>query len=94
VALAFIFNAFITITVNTAYIYFTQQDLGASIHFSIQLGLSIFRLVYVAVAFPALSRSVQDAVDNIRFRFILLTFNNLLIPCVVTALTSDLCFQV
>jgi hypothetical protein len=31
---------------------------------------------------------------NMRFRFFLLTINNLLIPCVVTALTSDACIQV
>lgn len=92
--LAFIFNACITIAVNTAYIYSTQQALGASINFFIQLSLSIFRLVYVAAAFPLLSRSIQSAVENVRFRFILLTINNLLIPCVVTALTSDACFQV
>jgi hypothetical protein len=94
VGTAFAFNACIIIAVNTLYIYSTQQALGASIHFCIQLSLSIFRLVYTAVAFPILSRSIRSTVDNVRFRFILLTINNLLIPCVVAALTSDACFQV
>ena len=94
VGFAFVFNACITIAVNTAYIYSTQQALGASTDFFIQLSLSIFRLMYIAAAFPLLSRSIQSAVENVRFRFILLTINNLLIPCVVTALTSDACFQV
>ena len=94
VLLAFVCNVCVTVIANTMYIYSTQQALGASIHFCIQLSLSIFRLVYTAVAFPFLSRSIRSAVANIRFRFILLTINNLLIPCVVTALTSDACFQV
>jgi len=94
VGAAFVFNACVTIVVNTLYIYSTQQALGFNVHLCIQLSLSIFRLVYVTVAFPLLSRPIQGAVDNVRFRFILLTINNLLIPCIVTALTSDACFQV
>jgi hypothetical protein len=88
---AFVFNACITITVNMLYIYSTQQTLGASVHFGIQLSLSVFRLLYVAVAFPLLSKPIRSVVQNVRFRFILLTINNLLM---VTALTSDACFQV
>ena len=94
IGVAFIFNACITITVNTLYIYSTQQALEASVHFCIQLSLSIFRLVYVVVAFPLLARPIRSVVENVRFRFILLSINNLLLPCVVTALTSDACFQV
>lgn len=93
-AAAFIFNICITIVVNTLYIYSTQQRLSSSTHFGIQLSLSIFRLVYVVVAFPLISQPIRNVVENVRFRFILLTINNLLIPCVVTALTSDACFQV
>lgn len=91
---AFFFNACITIAVNTLYIYSTQQALGSTIHFCIQFSLSIFRLLYTAVAFPLLSRPIRNAVDNVRFRFVLLSINNLLIPCMVTLLTSDACFQV
>jgi hypothetical protein len=94
VGAAFVFNGCITIAVNALYIYSTQQALGASIHFFIQLSLSIFRLAYTAVAFPILSCFFRSTVQNVRFRFILLTINNLLLPCVVTALTSDACFQV
>ena len=90
----FIFNICITFTVNALYIYSTQQTFSSTQHFSIQLSLSTFRLLYVAIAFPLLSNHIRNAVDNIRFRFILLTINNLIIPCLVTALTSDACFQV
>ena len=91
---AFFFNACITITVNALYIYATQQALGAFILFIIQLSLSVFRLLYVAVMFPLLANPIHSVVKNIRFRFFLLVINNLLIPCIVTALTSDACFQV
>ena len=91
---AFVFNACVTVAVNMAYIYSTQQALGASVHFCIQLSLSIFRLVYVAVVFPLLSRPIRSVIENVRFRFMLLTINNLFLPCMVTALTSDACFQV
>ena len=94
VAAAFVFNACVTAAVNTAYIYSTQQALSASTHFCIQWSLSIFRLLFVAVVFPLLSRPIRSVIENVRFRFVLLTINNLLLPCVVTALTSDACFQV
>ena len=94
IAVAFIANACVTITVNALYIYSTQQALDPSLHFVLQLSLSIFRLLYTAIALPILSRRIRSLVYNVRFRFILLTINNLLIPCIVTALTSDACFQV
>jgi hypothetical protein len=91
---AFVFNACVTVAVNALYIYSTQQALGASVHFWIQLSLSIFRLVYSAAALPLLSRTIPTVVESVRFRFILLSINNLVIPCLVTALTSEACFQV
>ena len=94
VSFAYFLNACVTLTVNTLYIYSTQQDLGSSTNFGIQLSLSVFRLVYIVVAFPLLPQSIRNPVQNIHFQFILLTINNLIIPCLVTALTSDACFQV
>lgn len=94
ILVSFAFNICITITVNTCYIYLTQQALTGTIQFGLQLSLSLFRLVYAMVALPILSRSIDNMVVNIRFRFILLMINNLIIPCLVTALTSDACFQV
>jgi hypothetical protein len=90
----FAFNAAVIVTVNAFYIYSTQQALGAVIHFGLQLSLSIFRLIYAAIAIPLLSRNIRSVAANVKFRFMLLAINNLLIPCVVTALTSDACFQV
>jgi hypothetical protein len=91
---AFLFNAVVTITVNALYIYSIQQDLGPPVRFGLQFSLSFFRLFYSAIVFPLLSRSIDSTIMNVKFRFTLLTINNLLIPCLVTILTSDACFQV
>jgi len=94
IAAAIFLNACVTGTVNALYIWSVQQSLGRSLHFGLQLILSIFRLLYAAVALPALTRSVHSAAANVRLRFSFLMVNNLLLPCLVTALTSDACFQV
>lgn len=91
---AFIANACVTVAVNTLYVYSTQQSLGATTELCIQVSLSIFRLIYVTTIFPLLSRGLHSIVQSVRFRLILLTLNNMIIPCIVTALTSDACFQV
>ena len=87
-------NAAVTISVNTLYIYSTQQPLSALTRFVMQLGLAVFRLVYSYIALPILSRTIIDPVANIGFRLRLLIVNNLVIPCLVTAFASPSCFQV
>ena len=87
-------NAAITITVNTLYIYATQQPLSPLIQLGLQLGLAVFRLVYAYCALPLLAGTVSDSVQNIGFRLRLLILNNLVIPCLVTAFASPSCFQV
>jgi hypothetical protein len=91
---ALFFNASVMITVNSLYIYSTQQDFSSSFHLFVQVLLAIFRMIFAQVALPILASTIDDAVLNTLFRFILLTFNNLFIPCVVTAFTSPSCFQV
>lgn len=87
-------NLIITIVVNALYIYSTQQPLPEYIHFGVQFGLAIFRLVYAYCVFPLLTRPIIDPIANISFRLRLLTVNNLIIPCFATAFTSPACFQV
>jgi hypothetical protein len=92
--LVVVLNFCVVITVNALYIYSTQQALGAFVHLFLQFSLSVFRLLYSAMAGPVLARSVHNAAANVRFRFMLSMINNLLLPCLVVALTSDACFQV
>jgi hypothetical protein len=92
--LVVVLNFCVVITVNALYIYSTQQALDAFVHLLLQFSLSVFRLLYSATAGPVLARSVHNAAANVRFRFMLSMINNLLLPCLVVALTSDACFQV
>jgi hypothetical protein len=87
-------NVGVTVFINALYIYSTQQAFSASVHFGIQISLAIFRLIYSKIFIPLFSRSFQDPVANIKFRFRLMTASNLVIPCLVTVLTSPSCFQV
>jgi Leucine-rich repeat (LRR) protein len=94
IGLVIVLNICSIAIVNAVYIYSTQQALSASVHLFLQLSMSIFRLLYSSMLCPILSQPVDNVAANIRFRFMLLMMNNLLLPCLVTAFTSDACFQV
>ena len=94
VLIPLLLNVSVTVVVNAFYIYLTQQQLGHSALISLQFSLSIYRMLYVSMAFPLLSRHITELADKVHFQFVLLTINNLLIPCLVAAFTSDSCFQV
>jgi hypothetical protein len=49
---------------------------------------------YAYGMFPLLSGPILDPIANISYRLRLLTVNNLVIPCLVTAFRSPACFQV
>jgi hypothetical protein len=93
-ALALLLNTAVTVTVNSLFIYSTQQALSAPLHLAVQLLLAVFRLVYTHVSLPLLAQFVKKPSENIRFRLKLLMMNNLLFPFVATFLTSPACFQV
>jgi hypothetical protein len=91
---ALLLNATVTITVNSLYIYSTQQAFGALLHFIIQLLMAIYRLIYAEISLPVLSKNIKNPVENVTFRLKLLMLNNLLVPFIATFLTSPACFQV
>jgi hypothetical protein len=87
-------NGVVTIFVNVLYIYSTQQPFALSVHVAIQFSVAVFRLAYSFCVLPILARPITDTVININFRLRILIVNNLIIPCIVTALSSPACFQV
>jgi hypothetical protein len=87
-------NAAVAVTINALYIYSMQQPLSGLVHFSIQFSLALFRMLYNFWVLPVLTRSYSDPIASVLMRLRLLTVNNLVIPCVVTAFTSPECFQV
>ena len=95
VVLAFICNMCVTLLVNVFYILSTTEfSLSPGISFTIRFGVSLFRTMSSIIMVPFLANQVQNAVKKSLFMFQLIMFNNILIPCVVTALTSSNCFQV
>ena len=95
IILAFIANLFVTLLVNTLYILSTTDlTLSLSISIIIRIGVAAFRLINSAVIVPFLANHLTTPQRKSLFMLRLLMLNNLIIPCLVTALTSSNCFQV
>jgi hypothetical protein len=90
----FLVNAFVTGSVNGAYIYFSTQALSPGIQTGIQMVVAVFKVVWNMVVIPLLAKPMQVAGKVVNIELILSVFNNILIPCVVTFFTSPACFQV
>jgi hypothetical protein len=87
-------NISTSVTVNSLYIYSSQQALNPAIFFSIQSSLAVYRLLYSTIVIPYMASYVTDAVLNIRLRTRLLAISEYVIPCAVTLFGSLSCFQV
>ena len=95
VTLAFIGNMSVTLLVNVLYILsITELSLSSAVSFLIRFGVSLFRIISSAIIVPILANQLENHERRSLFMFRLLMFNNLFIPCAVTALTSSNCFQV
>jgi hypothetical protein len=89
----FVLNLAVTITVNSSYVYSTTRPLTAGLHLLIQLFFALFNYMYTLTVLPLLSKPIKDPAIVIWFRLVLLVLNQMVIPCVATALTSPACFQ-
>lgn len=95
IVLAFFSNFCVTVSVNVLFIMSsTELSLSPAAALTIRFAVSFFRVLSSIVIVPLLMAWVKDPVKKSVFMFRLLMFNNFLIPCVVTALTSSNCFQV
>ena len=89
----FILNFVIVGTVNGFFIYSTYQSLSPATHVGLQVALALFKTVYNSLGVPKLAAPMKNIENNIYIRVCLSLFNQLLIPCIITALTSPSCFQ-
>lgn len=87
-------NIAIVGTVNGCYIYLTSQSLSPTSLVISQISLAVFKVIWNVAIVPSLARPMKSADKIIRVELVLLLFNNILLPCIVTALTSPACFQV
>jgi hypothetical protein len=60
----------------------------------LQIGMALFNLAWNMAAVPILSRPMGAADSVVLTELGLLILNNIVLPCIVTALTSPECFQV
>ena len=95
VVLAFTCSLSVTLLVNTLYVLSTTEwSLSPAASFAIRFAVSIFRILSAAIIVPFLANQVNDQERKTLFMFELLLLNNLILPCIVTAMTSSNCFQV
>jgi hypothetical protein len=92
--LAFAVNTCVVGCVDGLYIHFTSQSLPPSTVVSLQIGMALFNLIWNMTAVPVLSRPMGKAKRVVLIELGLLIMNNIILPCIVTALTSPECFQV
>jgi hypothetical protein len=92
--LAFSVNTCVVGCVDGLYIHFTSQSLPPSTVVSLQIGMALFNLIWNMTAVPVLSRPMGKAKRVVLIELGLLIMNNIILPCIVTALTSPECFQV
>lgn len=92
---ALIGNFILTVSVNVLFVLSnTQLSLSAPAAASVQFAVSIFRVFSSIIIVPFLAKSVNDPLEECVYMFKLLSFNNFVIPCIVTALTSSNCCKV
>ena len=93
-SLIFLLNAAVAGSVNGLYIYYSDQALSPATHLSIQLAVALFKVGWNMAIVPLLAKPMKTSVKIVAIELIILVFNNILIPSLVTAFTSPACFQV
>jgi hypothetical protein len=90
----FLVNLLIVGTVNAWYLAYTLGNVSPMERLMLQLGMAMFKNLFVVVGVPLLSSSVLHTERNILLRLVMSIFNTLLIPLAVTAFTSSSCLEV
>ena len=92
--LIFVVNISVVGCVCGLFIHLTSQSLRPSVLVGLQVGMAMFNLLWNMVAVPMLSRPMVSAEKVVLTELGLLILNNIVLPCIVTALTSPECYQV
>ena len=87
-------NVLIMGAVNGLYIYYANQALSPAVYSAMQLAVALFKVGWNMAVVPLLVKSLEQSSIRVKAELTILIFNNVLIPCIVTAFTSPACFQV
>jgi hypothetical protein len=90
----FLFNIVIVGTVNGLYIWSTLLDLASDIRVGIQLSFALFSSLWSVVLQIALPSRIKRSKYGVWLFICLNVMNNVMIPCLVTALSTPSCYQV
>jgi hypothetical protein len=89
-----LFNASIVGGVNGLYIHFLSQSLSVSVLIGLQLSMAVFKMGWNKGALPVLAKPMQGVEQMVQAELFLKICNDIILPCIATALTSPVCFQV
>jgi hypothetical protein len=93
-AAVFLINIIVVGTVNGLYVWSTLLDLASDIRLWIQLSFALFSFLWGATLRRGLPTHIKESRYGVWLFICLNVINNVMIPCVVTALSTPSCYQV
>lgn len=96
-ALALLLNGIVVVSVNALYVYSTILHLSPTVHLWIQIAVAVFKYIYNFIFVPAVFLVRRDGQANhtgVWLKLMILMFNSIVIPALVTMITDPSCYQV
>jgi Leucine-rich repeat (LRR) protein len=90
----FIFNVVVVGTVNGLYLWSTLIDLASDVRIWIQFSFGLFSFLWNVVLRRGLSSKIKESRSGVWLFTCLNVMNSVIIPCIVTTLSSPSCYQV
>jgi hypothetical protein len=95
IVLIFFTNLVFVGTANALYIWSTLRQYSSETHIRIQISLAIFKLIWGFILLPMLfPSSLKGTKRGVQLMSLTNIMNTVIIPSVVTAMTSPSCYQV
>lgn len=93
VIMPFILSSAVVATINGFYVYSTLQAMSPFLHSVIEVCLALFNAAYNKMTLPILLKPIASRGKQIRSGFLVVIFNNVIVPLAASAFTSPKCFK-
>jgi Leucine-rich repeat (LRR) protein len=90
----FVLNVVVVGTVNGLYLWSTLLDLSSDVRIRIQFSFGLFSFLWSVVLRLGLPLKIKESASEVWLFIGLIVMNSVIIPCIVTALSSPSCYQV
>jgi hypothetical protein len=90
----FLLNLGVVVTVNGLYLWSSLLDLASDVRIWIQFSFGLFSFLWSIVLRNGLPSKIKESQSGVWLFTCLNVMNSVLIPCIVTALSSPSCYQV